>query len=314
MKLSATLLAFVVGTISSAVAAQSIDSLPNGWSLHRKIGISPNEVACGPNRAFARSWFGDVSVFDGKTWTKLPSLSDSTQGRAYGTKLAVSRSDEVFVEASGRIAHFDGQNWSLITMPDWQGPIGAMAVLPTGELLVAGRGRIGLREGNVIKSYDAGTWRELNGIAGSNLSDLWTVGQGGTVMRRTRQGWTRLATSTSVWLRGLLVASPTDVWVWQGGPVRNSPGGSVVLRFNGKVFKSTSQGLSGPVIGMAKGQKLWTVGKAYVARFDGTTWKNQLRESDLGAGYHRFVGICTTRQYVVIGDNGYCALTRPVKK
>ena len=76
-------------------------------------------------------------------------------------------------------------------------------MLGSGELVVVGHGRVGLRSGASIASYDAGTWRELVAVAGTSLDDLWTAGQGGTVMRHDARAWSRMATGTDQWLRGL---------------------------------------------------------------------------------------------------------------
>jgi len=294
--------------------AQEVARLPGGWTLHRKIAASPNAVACGGSRAFIRDWSGRVTVLnkDGG-WSPLPPIPGSQEGRTYGRTLAASpRTDELFVEASGRIAHWDGRGWSLLELPGWQGPIGALAALPSGDLVVAGRGRIGLRQGRAISSYDAGTWRELNAIAGTSLTDLWTAGQGGTVMRRDQGGWQRMATGSDAWLGGLLVAAG-GAWAWTVAPGRGRRGvQDAVLRFDGARWSPVTKRLPGRVVGLAgDAHQPWAAGDSFVARFDGSAWGVQLQAADLGDGYHSLVGICTTDKVVVIADSGGHALSRP---
>ncbi|MBI4700200.1 MAG: hypothetical protein HY744_03365 [Deltaproteobacteria bacterium] len=289
----------------AAAYGEAARPLAHGWSLYPLDGmISINGVACGGEQAALRTWHGDVAVFDGRSWTKLPRIPGHEQGRTYGTAIAMAPAGaEILIEVSGRIARWDGGDWSTIELPGWRGPIGAFAVLASGDLVVAGQGRIGLRSGSSVASYDAGTWRELSAVAGAAPGDLWTAGQGGTVMRHDARGWSRMATGTTAWVRGLFVTSPAAAWAWGGGA---GPAGPLVLRWDGRVWAAAAHGLGAQIQGMAgDGARPWAVGDDFIARFDGAQWLVEVAASDIGSGYQAFRGICASSRFLFAGSAGH---------
>lgn len=289
--------------LTSVAWAQQPEPLTRGWSIMRKVDQmpDPNAVACSRSHAFARSWHGDVAVFDGRSWTKLPRLPGWNEGKTYGKTIAATPSGQVYVAASGGVARWNGQAWSRLEMPGWTGDIGAMTVLGTGQLVVVGDGRIGLRSGSVIASHDAGTWRALRAVGGTSFGDLWTAGQGGTVMRYDGRSWARMATGSAAWLRGLVVAGPGTAWAWDdSGPPGQAP---AVLRFDGHAWVAAAQGIDDSVRGMAgDARHPWAIGESSIWRFDESSWVKQLGPPELGAGHHGFVGICSTETFVFVGD------------
>lgn len=312
---SFALLALTLLAASPAAGQQpATEPLPDGWVLHPKAGpfSSAVAVACSRDRAFGRSWFGDVGAFDGKQWHRLPPIPGNRKGRTYGRTLAVSADGKaLFVEASGRVARWNGRSWSMLTLPGWRGPISAMTVLPSGELLVVGDGRIGLRAGDVIKSHNSGTWRSLRAVGGTGLGDLYTAGQGGTIMRRQGQRWSRMKTGATAFLAGLRVLGGGRVWAWNGG--RRWTPKPVVLRLEGGSWRRADTGLKSTITGLAgDGDRPWATGEKFVARHDGKAWVTMLTTSQLGAGYHRFVGICATSRFLYVADGAH-SLVRPRK-
>jgi len=299
--------ALAVLTAATQAEAKRPRPLTNGWTLHPLNLVSTrSSVACGLDKAALLSWGGKIAVFDGSRIAELPAMTGHNQGGTYGDGLAISRSGEdIYAEASGRIAHWDGSDWSFITMPGWHGPVGGMAVLASGELVVVGRGRVGLRQGDEIVSYDAGTWRDLSAVTGTSLTDLWTAGQGGTVMHRQPGGWSRLATGFDRWVRGIHVGSPTAVWAWGS----QDPWGNAtyVMRLHGGRWAAASDGLPGDgmVTGMAgPADRPWAAVGEVIARFDGTRWVTELQGSDLGPDYQSFRGLCATGRCLFAGSSG----------
>ena len=68
-------------------------------------------------------------------------------------------------------------------------------------------------------TFDATTWssstqgsEDLHGVWGAGPSDIWTVGNAGTVLHYDGQAWTTQASSTSADLRGVWGSGPADVW------------------------------------------------------------------------------------------------------
>jgi hypothetical protein len=304
----------LVLTWSVAAAAQPPSDLPAGWKLHSKIGVGTgsNALSCASSHAAVRSWSGDVALFDGKKWQALPKLPLADEGQAYGTSVAVTSGGHVYAEASSRIGYFDGSAWSLLELPGWKGPIRAITVLDSGDVVVVGRGRVGLRTGATITSYDAGTWRDLAAVQGPSLADLWTVGQGGTVMKRAGNGWSRMATGTEAFLTGLHRCGPTCAWTWSGDAGRGygrSP--KAVFRWDGKSWSVASTGISEPLLGIAGGPKEPRAATSdHILRWTGSAWVEELKASDLGQRYHRFVGICATQSFLIAGDSRDGAIVR----
>ena len=297
--------ALVVLTLASLTHAASPRSLPNGWVLHKRDALgSKATVGCGVEKAVLRGWADRLEVFDGSRFTKLPELPGKLGGTAYGDHVVMTPTgSDIYVDAGGGVAHWDGDDWSLLAMPGWRGPVSGMTVLTAGQLVVVGRGRVGLRQGNKIVSYDAGTWRDLSAVTGTSLTDLWTAGQGGTVMRHQQGGWSRLNTSFNRWVRGLHVGSPTTIWAWGS----RDPWGNdtYVRRLHGGRWIPPGEGLSDMVSAMAgPADRPWAASESVIARFDGTRWVADLRGSDLGPDYQRFNGLCATARHLISVSKG----------
>ena len=308
------LVAAMLLVAAPATGQQQSKPLPDGWVLHQKIGpfMGSVAVACSRRLAYARGWGGDVGSFDGKRWRRLPPIRGYQRGHTYGRKLAVSPDGaRLFMEASGKVARWNGQAWSLLKMPGWKGPLGAMTVLPSGELLVVGDGRIGLIRGEAIKSHDAGTWRSLGAVAAADSGSLYTAGQGGTVMHHDGKRWTRMKTGVTAWLGGLHVGQKDRVWAWSRiGRWRST---TVVLHHDGGSWSRADTGLTSSILGMAgRGARPWAVGESYVARKEGSAWVTKLTTKQLGEGYHQLVGICATGGFLYVGDGSH-SLVRPLR-
>ncbi|MBW2525159.1 MAG: hypothetical protein JRI23_13330 [Deltaproteobacteria bacterium] len=307
------LVASVLGWAAPA-AAQPAATLPASWQVHTKIGLpmGPNAVACSSKCAVMRTWSGEVALFDGQRWQVLPRLPGDREGKTYGTSVAVTADGKVYVEASGRVGYFDGSAWTMLDLPGWQGPLSALAVLDSGDVVVAGRGRIGLKTGTAFVSHDAGTWRDLLAIRGASLADLWTAGQGGTVMQRKGTGWSRMATGSTAFLSGLHRCGPTCAWAWAGTAGRGYRQSKVALRWDGKSWSDASAGLPEAPIGIAHAPDgARAVTSDHLLRWTGSSWTQELEAAALGKGYHRFVGLCATDNLLIAADHRDAALVRP---
>jgi hypothetical protein len=301
--------------MAAPAAAQQGVSLPDGWVLHSRVGppSGPVAVVCGGRRAFARDWSGGVGYFAGGRWHKLPKMPGYMKGRTYGRAMAVTPDGKtVYMEASGRVGRWSGKGWTMLPLPGWRGPISGMTVLGDGELVVVGEGRVGLRRGDEIKSFDAGTWRSLRAAAGHDLGSLYLAGQGGTILRRDGKGWTRMKTGVRAWFKGLYVGRKgKSVWAWNGG--RRYTRETVVLRYDGKAWSRAEQGLQSQPLGMAAADGLWAVTQYTVFRREGATWAKKITAKELGKGYHAFVGVCATKKFLYVGDSGGHSLVRRLK-
>jgi hypothetical protein len=299
----------LLGT-SHVLAQGETQTLPNGWSVTGRLRrlTDVNGLACADDRAYARGWGGGVVAWSGSAWSELPEIDGYMQGRTYGTEIAASSSG-VLVEASGRVAQWDGSAWTLLTRPG-AGPyeaIGGIAAIGD-EVLVVGRGRIERREGTELRPYDAATWRDLSGVAGASSSDVWTAGQGGTLLHWDGHGWSRAVTRTEVWLGGLLVVGRGDVWAWS-----DRSAAATLLHWDGRSWLLIPPPEGGDVLGVAsRAGRVWVATSAGVFEHVGSAWTSVLAPSDFGDDRHAILGICATRTHLIVGAGLASLATRPI--
>ena len=310
MRRVALALAALLAPLFAASPGVAAEPLAAGWSLHRDVGkpggFTPNGLACGRGVAALRAWAGEVQTFDGARWAQLPRLPGWNLGKTYGDAIAIGDDGAIYVEATGAIGRWDGKDWASLPLPGWVGPIAGLAALPSGDLVVVGTARVGVLKGGSIASYAAGTWRELTAVTGTSLTELWTAGQGGTVMHHTSGGWRREATASQAWLAGLALVAPDDLWAWGSGG--STP---AVLRRRGGAWASASTGLKKPLLGLAGGSSgLWAATADELVRFDGSAWVSEVATTTLGPGYHRLVGLCNAGAFLLAADAGGHALVR----
>lgn len=292
MRLAALPLALVL--CASAAYAQA----PAGWTYHDRVGGGMRvAIACTDQAAFMRNWQGTVSRWDGSGWTALPPIPSP----AYGDALAASPDGHLYTVASGRLAHWDGHAWEALEIEPGMGELPELWARDATHVYMTGAGRVMARDGARLAAYDAGTWRELSGIWGSG-GQLWTAGQGGTVMVHDGHGWTRRAPDTEEWLQGITGADPQHVWTWSQHRV---------YQLDGDRWRERTEGLEATFHAIATtGDQTVAVGSFGLARLGGSGWTIELAPDRLGEGYHDLVGACFTARHLVVADNGGHAWTR----
>lgn len=305
--MSARLTSLALATMlasTGAARAQEVVPLTGGWSLHRRIGVvsSLQTVACGREVAYARSWSGDLSMWDGSSWHPVPRRGASM----YGRTLAVSPDGRVFVEAGGKIARWDGSAWTDFALPSWQGDVGSGLAAPSAdEVYYVGRGRIARFDGTAFATYGAGTWRDLSAVA-VDASAILVGGQGGTIQRYDGHAWTREATGTNAWVRGIVAFAPADAWAWAEGQPH---GESIVLHHDGRAWAVRDSGLTGRISGLGgSATRVYAATDDGVFRWNGTAWVVDIAKTALGEGYHSPTGLCATDRHLIVGDTGGSAL------
>ncbi len=295
---------------SLGVAQGETVEVAGGWRVTTRLRglMDVNGVACNDDHAYARSWGGGVAVWDGSAWSELPEIPDARHG-AYGTGLAVSPAGELFVQASGRIAAWKDGAWTMLTLPTGAGDSPGIAAPAAGELFVAGRGVIARRDGAVLRAYDAGTWRDLAAASGTSASDLWTAGQGGTLMHWDGHGWTRTTSGTEAWLGGLTAAGPSDVWAWSGEP-RRYPPSSELLHWDGVAWSSVAPPPGATVVGVAvRGSRVFVATRAGIFERAASAWSPIPAPVDIG----EIVSVCATASDLVVGAGRGRVLTHSIR-
>jgi len=315
---SSAALAAVAGPVVGVALEGAVvhaDSRPvtRGWTLHERVLASGLEdVGCGDERAYVRSWFGNVAEWDGVRWRDLPSRSDAT----YGRTLAVSPGGALYLGGGDHLARWDGSRWDDLALPSWVGDIDDQMLAPWDDTLFAvGWGRIAHLESGALHTYGAGTWRELHAVA-MDGAELLVGGQGGTIHRFRAGAWSRESTGIATTVQRLFVAGPGDVWAWAEGETWQTStllhleAGAWVRRDLPIAQRVTSIG--GARVGGARGVIFATTDEALL-RWDAPShaWTPELTTAEIGEGYHRLEGVCATREHVLVGDASN-VLVRPL--
>ncbi|MEW5854938.1 MAG: hypothetical protein AB2A00_39545 [Myxococcota bacterium] len=176
-------------------------------------------------------------LFSGGGWKRLHPGGQDTYWWVHGT----SASDVWMVGEHGRISHWNGnafsEHTSGVTATLW----GVMAFSANDVWAVGGTPGEGTNEPNdIVLHYDGTNWSpetlpgnprgsSLFKVWGTSASDLYVVGEHGTIWHRTASGWTLesaqytppLASGTLFTVHG---CSSTDVWAVGGNSVLHSDG------------------------------------------------------------------------------------------
>ncbi len=317
MRYLTTLLAILAMT--APARAQEITRLESGWTMTTRLGrlTDVNAVACTGDRAAARGWSGQVAVFEGGAWRSLPEIPGWTEGRTYGTELAMApRGASVLAEASGRIAEWSGQAWTVLEIPGGERyeRLGGILALSASEAYVVGRGSIGRRDGARFVRHDPGTWRDLSAVAGASGRDLWIAGQGGTAMRWDGRAWTRTATRTESWIDGL-TADGATVWAWTGGRHgrRVYPGEPAILRWDGRAWSPVASPSDESVTAIAaRAGRTWALTATGLFERRGEAWAPVLTPAEIGDDRHLPIDACATDTHLVVGAGLGTVFHRPL--
>ena len=175
---------------------------------------------------------------------------------------------------------FDGTGWTSRAALEG---FGARLVGEYGERCLGGRRRRSYRALRRIElerepfpegeggAPDAGKRPALLGITGTSKSDVWAVGEGGTVLHFDGMAWSNPTSGTLATLRAVWADAKDDAWaVGDGG---------VVLHFDGAAWMPDAPdaklGVTAPLYAVQASSKsdVWVAGGAgTIAHFDGMAW------------------------------------------
>ena len=102
----------------------------------------------------------------------------------------------------------------------------------------------------------------LHGVWAASADDVFAVGDQGTILRRTNDAWTAMASGTTAALRAVWGTSSSDVWA--GGP------SGVVLHWNGSAWSAVSGATTDiEQIWGSSASDVWFAGQGTVLRSSG---------------------------------------------
>jgi len=127
-----------------------------------------------------------------------------------------------------------------------------------------------------VSSCPTGTWCVessslttsplLHGVSAASASDVFAVGDGGTILRRTGGSWAAMTSGTPATLRGVWARTSSDVWaVGSGG---------TILRFNGTAWSAVT-GVTTTNLEAVWGSgasDVWIVGSSIALHWNGATF------------------------------------------
>ncbi len=189
--------------------------------------------------------------YDGAEWRELPPAGTETFWWVNGT----SSTDVWMVGTNGSIAHWDGKAFELHSSGTTATLWGVWAFAPNDAWAVGGTPGGAAGPDDVVLHYDGRRWRpeplpdaplgrSLFKVWGTSSSDLYVVGEAGTIWHRRGTAWTLesktpLATGTLFTVHG---CSATEVY---------AVGGNDVLRSDGTAWSRVSVDLSSQVNGVS---------------------------------------------------------------
>lgn len=126
-------------------------------------------------------------------------------------------------------------------------------------------GMIMRRSNNEWVQMESGTTANLRAVAGTSATNVWAVGHGGTVLRFDGSAWSPLAVTSSN-IDAIWIGSANDIFM---------SGGSTVWRSNNGGASFTATTLSGTLFsisGVSASEVYVTGENAYVRKWNGSSW------------------------------------------
>jgi hypothetical protein len=208
--------------------------------------------------------------YDGSTFTPtaVPAVGSIFSFAAF------SPTNVVATDGSGNVLGFDGTSWTLThTLPTAQ--VGFIWAESPSNIYLSG-----YNGPNPVYRYDGAVWSTtgspmptLAEVWGTSASNVYAVGNSGTILHNTGGGWFGEATgiATPHFVSGIWGSSSRDIWA-----VGNL--GTSILRRNATswapVAKATDRTLRS--VWGASASAVWAVGDTgTIEKFDGTTWTQQ---------------------------------------
>ncbi len=193
---------------------------PTGEHVYAMWGADADDV-------WAVTEGGEVLHWTGSAWRIAHDQSAPLYG-IHGT----SRSDVHVVGLNGTVLHWDGRAWETRNTGTSHVLVGLWAAESRQAVTVGARdftSGVALRYDGTWSEVPAGTTQILSAVWGAVGSDLYAVGDAGTVVRYNGSGWQAMSSGASDFL-----------WAVSGAPDASGAGFAVGL--NGTVLRASAPG------------------------------------------------------------------------
>lgn len=216
---------------------EAFDAKETGWLMNAWGPSSSDLYAVGgaPDK-------GVVMRFDGTTWAPL-ALPEGTPLLSWG--YGFSPADITFVGNEGTILRYDGKAFAQVPSGTTENLWGVWGASPDDLWAVGGSGQ---KDGvATLVHYDGAVWapvalapfekanvNALFKVWGTSATNVYVVGQRGTVLHRDETGWKEELVGASDDLISVWGTDPSHVYAVGGR------GNGIVSRFDGKEWRTES--------------------------------------------------------------------------
>jgi hypothetical protein len=177
--------------------------------------------------------------------------------------------DLVGTETSAVFAACSTGTWCTEPQPVTSAPLlhSVWAVSASDVFAVGGGGTILRRSSTAWTAMTSGTTNKLLGVWAASSSDVWAVGVAGTILHFNGTAWSAVTSGTTSDLDAVWGSSSTDVWFAATGSV---------LHWNGSAL-SSSTSVAGHLLSVSGTgpSDVWTTGElTNLHHYNGTSWAN----------------------------------------
>jgi hypothetical protein len=254
-------------------------SFPFSVQLYAAWGSSGHDVIA----------VGNAGAFEypGGTWVPMSSGVISRLGAVAGSSATnVYAPVQVPITAFQLLHSSDGITWSLIDLAQspWNLPgrgLNGVWVDPGGEVFAVGYSHTQPSPDNTIVHFDpsTATWslmagikntKNLRAVWGNSSSDVFAVGDGGTILHYDGVSWSAMTSNTSNYLLGVWGSGASDVFA-VGGPQPTA--GGTIYHYDGTWTQMTSTPQFIYAVSGTGPADVYAVGKAgAILHYDGVAW------------------------------------------
>jgi hypothetical protein len=209
----------------------------SAWQTHTAPAVTRlTALAITPDSGGRDAWAvgegRNIYHWDGSAWQSVAGPSTS-----YYDVSMLSPSKGWIAGLGGRFHRWDGVNWSEAGR--WQSG-NALTLLSSYLGWAVGWGKIQRWDGSNWTQVTSPTTRTLYGVHAVNASDLWAVGEGGTILHGDGNAWSAVTSPVTDWLTSVSLASANEGWA-----VGNY---GVILRWNGANWLKQTNTPSSPLL------------------------------------------------------------------
>ena len=232
---------------------------------------------------------GTILNYNGREWKTVSSGTTSALQSIWGS-VTETGSDLYTVGDGGLLLHSSGRGWSLVTSNTTENLADIWGA--GAEVMAAGTGGTIL---NLTQSTSKNEAVALRSIWGSSATDVFAVGESGTVLHFDGSTWTTMTSDTTQWLNG----------IWgdpQSGEVFAVGENGAIIHYDGTTWNTMASGVSVALHGVygTAADNLYAVGDSgVVMHYDGAAWSVLL-----SGGVNLRDVWADDRQVVAVGDDG----------